>query len=55
MQGFHGGTAKSVHYCSLFVDVPIKSAKAIFSEITVLATEKTARTPSSGPRREQLS
>ena len=29
-QGFHGGTAESVHYSSLFVNVPIRSAERSF-------------------------
>src|SRR5271157_345674 len=30
MQGFHEGTVKTVHYCSLFANFPIKSAKRFF-------------------------
>jgi hypothetical protein len=45
MQGFHGGTAKSVHYSSLFVNVPIQSAKRFLPEITLLAPERKRREP----------
>jgi hypothetical protein len=45
MQGFHGCTAKTVHYGSLFVNVPIKSAKRFFPEMTLLAPERKRREP----------
>jgi len=52
MQGFHEGTAKTVHYGSLFVNIPIKSVKSIFPEMTLAcAGKKAARTHAVDPRR----
>jgi hypothetical protein len=52
-QGFHVCTAKTVHYRSLFVNVPIKSAKGFFFEMALLAPGKKRREPKFWTRADQ--
>src|SRR5208282_3793928 len=51
MQGFHGGTAKSVHYSSLFRECSHLNLLNDFPEITVPASKKAARAQTADPRR----